>query len=79
MRVLLIVDLKKVQIFFSYYKIKDFDQLIAIIKSFDVWKFEMASKTLFLPKKWTDDLIQKFSTINIRITLFKKKKKLLTK
>ena len=72
MRVLLIEDLKKVQIVFSYCKIKDFDQLVAIIKSFDGWKFEMASKTWFLPKKWMDELMQKFSTINIRTTVFKK-------
>ena len=74
MRVLLIVDLKKVQIFFSYYKIKDFDQLIAIIKSFDVWKFEMASKTLFLPKKWTDDLIQKFSISIFELHFLKRRR-----
>ena len=72
MRVLLIEDLKRVQVMFSYCKIKDFDQLVTIVKSIDGWKFEIASKTWSIPKQSIEDLIDKFSKINIKTTVFKK-------
>ena len=72
MRVLLIEDLKRVQVVFSYCKIKDFDQLVTLVKSIDGWKFEVASKTWSIPKQLTEDIIDKFAKINIQTTVFKK-------
>ena len=72
MRVLLIEDLKRVQVVFSYCQMKEFEQVVTILKSLDGWKFETATKSWFLPKKWMEELIQKFSKINIQTVLFRK-------
>ena len=46
--------------------------MVTILKSLDGWKFETGTKSWFVPKKWFEELIQRFSKINIQTVVFRK-------